>query len=65
MYHPDNKGFFPLLALKVEQSLSIEEKAEFGSKTTLKDRLRFVNGLARLNGDDPTFNVFRCLSYLK
>ena len=59
MYHPSNKGFFPLLALKVEQCLSIEEKSEFESQKSLKEKLLYVNGLPRLNGDDPKFNVFR------
>jgi hypothetical protein len=59
MYHPSNKGFFPLLAMKVEQSLSIEEMAAFEARKTLKDKIVYVNSLPRLNGDDPTFNVFR------
>ena len=61
MYHPTNKGFFPLLALRVEQSLSIEEKFEFDSKKSLPEKLTYINSLPRLNGDDPTFNVFRFL----
>jgi hypothetical protein len=61
MYHPTNQGFFPLLVMRVEQSLSIEEKAAFASQKTLKDRLSYVNNLTRLNGDDPTMNIFRLL----
>ena len=62
MYHPTNKGFFPLLALKMEQSLSIEEKSEFEAKKTLADKIGYVNGLPRLNGDDPSYNMFRSAS---
>ena len=62
MYHPTNKGFFPLLALKMDQSLSIEEKSEFAAKKSLADKIGYVNGLPRLNGDDPSYNMFRSAS---
>jgi hypothetical protein len=58
MYHPSNKGFFPMLALRIEQSLSLEEKAGFESQKSLKDKIKFVNNLQRLNGDDPKINIF-------
>ena len=65
MYHPTNKGFFPLLTLRVDQSLSMEEKTEFESQKSLREKLTFINNLPRLNGDDPTFNVFRFESFFR
>ena len=51
MYHPDHKGFFPLIQLKIEEGLSEEELAEFSALSTLEEKIKWVYKLPRISSD--------------
>ena len=58
MFNPKRKGFFPVLLVKVQQSLSEEEKNRFAGLTSPEERIKFVLGLSRVNSENED-NLFK------
>ena len=52
MFSPKRKGFFPYLHVKLQESLSEEEKTRFAELETRKQRIEFLMQLPRLCQDD-------------
>ena len=60
MYNPKQTGFFPIIQLKVEESLSTQEKEDYLKLETLEDRIRWIHKLPRVSSDHQD-NVLRQL----
>lgn len=63
MFCSKKKGYFPFLAQKIQESLSVEDKSTFASFKTLEDRLKFVLSLPRLSSayEDNLFKIIKPL----
>lgn len=61
MFCPKKKGFFPYLSIKIQESLSPEEKNAFGNLSNLRDRIKFVLSLPRLSSqhEDNLFKIIK------
>lgn len=51
MYNPKQTGFFPLIQLKIEESLSQTEKSEYLKLPSLEDKIQWLNKLPRVSSD--------------
>ena len=51
MYNPKQTGFFPLIQLKVEESLSQQEKDLYLNLPSLEEKLQWMYKLSRLSSD--------------
>ncbi len=58
MYHPDQRGFFPIIQMKIEEGLSDEDKAEFLSLSRLEEKVAWIHKLPRVSSDHGD-NIFR------
>ena len=51
MYNPKQNGFFPILQLKIEESISQQEKDFYLQLPTLEEKLKWIYKLPRLSSD--------------
>lgn len=60
MYNPKQTGFFPLIQLKIEESLSPQEKSQYLNLTSLEEKIKWLNNLPRVSSEDQD-NILRAI----